>query len=242
MVDGHFGDVVRAGWRIVATSIAVFVSAAFGIALLVTSVYESRAQMFVSMPNQAVGNDVYQSNLFSQQLLPAYAELVKGDLLASRVVDELVLDLTPAELAQKVAMAYAVESVVFDILATDNTPELARDIANTMASELSAVVAEMEAPESGEAPVVALRMRSEAEASDAPISPNIVIYLLCGAGAGLLVGIALVLMRHRARPAGQKALLLSKASVPPGRLHPPPPCVTEPFLAPMPLLRRQCRV
>jgi capsular polysaccharide biosynthesis protein len=201
--DGHFGDIVRAAWWIVATSVAVFVAAAFGIALLVTSVYESRAQLFVSMPNQAVGNDVYESNLFSQQLLPAYAELVKGDLLTSRVVDELALGLSPAELAQKVSMSYAVESVVFDIVATDDSPERARDIANTMAVELSAVVADLEAPEGGEAPAVALRMRSEAEASDAPISPNIVIYLLCGAGAGLLVGIALVLIRHCVRPVGQ---------------------------------------
>lgn len=203
MGDGHFGDIVRAGWRIVATSVTVFVAAAFGIALLVTPVYESRVELFVSMSNQPVGNDVYESSLFSQQLLPAYAELVKGDLLASRVADELALDLTPAELADKVAMSYAVESVVFDIVATDDSPERARDIANTMAIELSAVVADLEAPESGEAPAVALRMRSEAEASDAPINPNNVTYLLCGAGVGLLVGIALVLIRHRARPAGQ---------------------------------------
>ncbi|MBY4401935.1 hypothetical protein HQO26_11490 [Rhodococcus fascians] len=203
MGAGHFGEIFRAGWRIVAMSVAVFVAAAFGIALLVTSVYESRAQIFVSMPNQVVGNDVYESNLFSQQLLPAYAELVKGDLLTSRVVDELALDLSPAELAQKVSMSYAVGSVVFDIVATDDSPERARDIANTMATELSAAVADLEAPESGEAPAVALRMRSEAEASDAPISPNTATYLLCGAGVGLLVGIALVLMRHRARPAGQ---------------------------------------
>ncbi|MGF0311858.1 YveK family protein [Rhodococcus sp. IEGM1428] len=202
MSEQRFGDIIRAGWRIVAVSVVVFVATAFGISLLVTPVYESRAQMLVSMQGQTFRNDVYEPDSFSQQLLAAYAELVKGNPLASRVVDELALDLSPAELAQKVTMSYSVESVVFDIVSTDTSPELARDIANTMAVELSAVVAELEAPESGEAPAVALRMRNQAEASSTPIRPNTAEYLTIGAVVGLLLGVALVLIRRRSnRPA-----------------------------------------
>ena len=141
-------------------------------------------------------------NLYSQQAIPSYAQLVKGDFLTSRVVADLALDLTPAELADKVTMTYSPETVVFDIVATDTSAEIAREIANTTARELSAVVSELEAPQDGEAPVVVLRTVSEADASNAPISPNTVGYLLWGAAAGLLIGIALVLVRHRSnRPA-----------------------------------------
>jgi len=192
-----FGDIVRAGWRIVAVSVVVFVAAAFGISLLVTPVYESRAQMFVSTQGQTFREDTYKADLFSQQRLVAYAELVKGNLVTSRVVDELALDLSPAELAQKVTMSYSVESVVFDIVATDNSPELARDIANTMAIELSAVVAELEAPEDGEIPSAAIGIRNQPEASSTPIRPNLAEYLTVGAVVGLLVGVALVLTQLR---------------------------------------------
>ncbi|KQU47210.1 hypothetical protein ASG84_08860 [Rhodococcus sp. Leaf278] len=197
MSKQSFGDIVRAGWRIVAVSVVVFVAAAFGVSLLVTPVYESRAQMFVSTQSQTFRQDTYKADLFSQQRLVAYAELVKGNLITSRVVDELALDLSPAELAQKVTMSYSVESVVFDIVATDTSPELARDIANTTAIELSAVVAELEAPEDGEIPSAAIGIRNQPEASSTPIRPNTAQYLTIGAVVGLLVGVALVLAQRR---------------------------------------------
>ncbi|WP_170944609.1 Wzz/FepE/Etk N-terminal domain-containing protein [Rhodococcus sp. 14-2483-1-1] len=192
-----FGDIVRAGWRIVAVSVVVFVAAAFGMSLLVTPVYESRAQMFVSTPNQTFRQEEYRADLFSQQRIAAYAELVEGSPLASNVVDELALDLSPAELAQKVTVSYSLGSVVFDIVATDNSPERARDIANTMAIDLSELVAELEAPEDGGIPSAAVGIRNQPEASSTPIRPNTAQYLTIGAVVGLLVGVALVLAQLR---------------------------------------------
>lgn len=197
MSKRNFGDIIRAGWRILAVSVFVCVSVAFVFTLLVTPVYESRAQMFVSTPDQTFREDTYKADLFSQQRLVAYAELVKGNFVTSRVVDELALDLSPAELAQKVTMSYSVESVVFDIVATDNSPEIARDIANAMAVELSEVVADLEAPEDGETPSAAVGIRNQPEASSTPVRPNTAHYLTIGAVVGLLVGVALVFAQLR---------------------------------------------
>lgn len=198
-----FGRTMMTGWRVVAVFIALSMAAAFGITLLMTPVYESRAQMFVSTPNQTFRQDEYRADLFSQQRIAAYAELVKGNLLASTVVADLALDLSPAELAQKVTVSYSADNVVFDIVATDSSPELAHDIANTMAIELSTVVAQLEAPEDGETPAAAVGIRKQPEVSSAPISPDTARYLLCGAAVGLLIGIAAVLARHRSRTAGR---------------------------------------
>lgn len=197
------GTIIGAGWRVVAVCVVVSVSAAFGISLLVTPVYESRAQMFVSTPNQTFRQDEYRTDLFSQQRIAAYAELVQGNLLASTVVADLGLDLSPAELAQKVTVSYSADNVVFDIVATDSSPELAHDIANTMAIDLSAVVAELEAPEDGEAPAAAVGIRNQPEIPSAPIRPNTPTYLAWGAAVGVLIGIAAVLARHRLRMAGR---------------------------------------
>ena len=192
----RFGTSISEGWRVVAVSIVVSIAAAFGITLLMTPVYESRTQMFVSTSTPTYNSDTYVGNLYSQQAIPAYAQLMTNELVASRVIATLALDLTLAELADKVTMTYSPETVVFDIVATDTSPEVARDITNTMAVELSAVVAELEAPESGEASSVVLRIRNQAEASSAPIRPNIAQYLTIGAVAGLLLGVALALVQH----------------------------------------------
>nr|WP_179277876.1 MULTISPECIES: Wzz/FepE/Etk N-terminal domain-containing protein [unclassified Rhodococcus (in: high G+C Gram-positive bacteria)] len=193
---------VIAGWRIIAVSIALSMATAFGISSLITPVYESRTQMFVSTSGSTYSPDVYEGNLFSQQAIPAYAGLVINEALASTVIADLALDLTPAELADKVTMTYSPETVVFDIVATDTSPAVARDIANTMATELSAVVADLEARENGEPPSVMLKMVRQAEVSDAPILPNTRAYLVGGAAVGLIVGTALVLVRHRSNGAG----------------------------------------
>ena len=194
-----FGKTVISGWRVVAVSIALSMATAFGITLLMTPVYESRTQMFLSTSGATYSSDTYVGNLYSGQAIPAYADLVTNKALASNVIADLGLDLTPTELADKVTMTYSPETVVFDIVATDTSPELARDIANTMATELAAVVADLEAPRDDEPPSVALKVRSVAEVPDAPISPNTVAYLAWGAAVALLIGTASVLIRHRSR-------------------------------------------
>lgn len=198
----NFARTVIAGWRVVVVSIALSMVTAFGITSLITPVYESRTQMFVSTSGQSFRPDVYGGNLFSQQAIPSYAELVTNEALASKVIADLALDLTPAELIDKVTTSSSPDTVVFDIVATDTSPELARDIANTMATELSALVAELDAPGDGEPPSVALKMYSQAEASDAPIRPNTLAYLVGGAAVGLLIGTALVFARHRSNGTG----------------------------------------
>ncbi|WP_415976022.1 YveK family protein [Rhodococcus sp. 077-4] len=196
MVD-TVGKALRAGWAVVVASIALSMATSFGITLLQTPVYESRAQMFLSTSSPAYGSEVYEGNLVSDQALPSYAELVNNEVLTSRVVSDLALDLTPAELAEKVTMSFSPETVLFDIVATDSSPELARDIANATAEELVALVLELEAPQDGGIPVVSVKTYRQAEVSDAPISPNTSMYLACGAAVGLFVGVALVLVRSR---------------------------------------------
>ena len=198
-----FVKTVIAGWRVVAVSIVLSMATAFGITSLITPVYESRTQMFVSTSGSTTVSDTYVGNLFVGQAVSSYTELVTNEAVASRVIADLALDLTPAELIDKTSTSSSPDTVVFDIVATDTSPELARDIANTMATELSAVVAELNDPGNGEPPSVVLRMYSQAEASDAPITPNTRAYLVGGAAVGLLIGTVLVLARHRASGTGR---------------------------------------
>lgn len=174
-------------------------SVALGITLLLTPTYESRAEMTVFVSGGATTGETYQGSLFSQQRVAAYSGLVTSDVILSKALADLALELSPSQLADKVTTSIARDPDRFDVVVTDGSPELARDIANTVALQLTAVVSELEAPEGGGVSSVGVKIIKKAEADHAPIHPNTAEYLAIGAAVGLLIGTAVVIVRRRIR-------------------------------------------
>ncbi|MFY2791572.1 polysaccharide biosynthesis tyrosine autokinase [Rhodococcus sp. MALMAid1271] len=189
--------ILKARWIIIAVTVVVAILGALGASLLTTPQYESSARMFVSTSGGASVSDTYQGNLFSQQRVASYSELVTSEALAARVLDVLPLNLTPAQLAAKVKASSTPDTVLFDITATDASPARARDIANAMASELTAQVRELETPEDGGTPSAGVKTFQQADVSATPVTPNTKRNLALGAAVGLLLGIALAVLRDR---------------------------------------------
>src|SRR4051794_20355157 len=90
---------LRAGWWLPVVAMVVGASVALGVSLLQPPLYTTSTQLFVSRSDQASTSDAYQSSLFSQERVASYAQLLGGDEVASRVIDRLGLDMTPAELS-----------------------------------------------------------------------------------------------------------------------------------------------
>ena len=188
---------LKARWIIIAVTVIVAILGALGASLLTTPLYESSARMFVSTSGGTSVSETYQGNLFSQQRVASYSELVTSEALAARVLDVLPLGLTPAQLASKVTASSTPDTVLFDITVTDSSPARARDIANAMATELITQVRELETPEDGGAPSAGVKTFQQAAASAAPVSPSTKRNLALGAAVGLLLGIALAVLRDR---------------------------------------------
>lgn len=189
--------ILRARWVIVAVTLIVAILGALGASLLATPMYESSARMFVSTSGGTSVSETYQGNLFSQQRVASYSELVTSEALADRVLEVLPLDLTASQLASKVKASSKADTVLFDITVSDSSPAIARDIANAMATELTTQVQELETPADGGTPSAGVKIFQEADASSAPVSPNTKRNLALGAAVGLLLGIALALVRDR---------------------------------------------
>jgi succinoglycan biosynthesis transport protein ExoP len=189
--------ILKARWIIIAVTVVVAILGALGASLLTTPLYESSARMFVSISGSGSVAETYQGNMGSQQLVASYSELATSEALAARVLEVLPLGMSAAELAAKVKTSSTPDTVLFNITATDSSPAVARDIANTMAAELTKQVRELETPEGGGNPSAGVRTFQQADASAAPVSPKTMRNLALGAVVGLLLGIALAVLRDR---------------------------------------------
>ncbi|OZF55229.1 protein tyrosine kinase [Rhodococcus sp. 14-2470-1b] len=190
-------QILRTRWMVIVVTVAVAVLGALAVSLLTTPTYQSSSRVFVSTSGGSTVSETYQGNLFSQQRVASYSELVTGETLAARTIDELGLNMTPAQLASKVTATSTPDTVLLDIVVVDTSPGLARDIANSLATQLTTLVRELETPEDGGTPAAGVRLVEQAKESSAPVSPKTTRNLALGAAVGLLLGIALAVLRDR---------------------------------------------
>ncbi|MGZ0140895.1 tyrosine-protein kinase domain-containing protein [Rhodococcus qingshengii] len=193
--------ILQARWRIVAAVTVLGILGALGASLLSTPVYQASTRLFVSTSAGTSVNEALQGSQLSQQRVLSYTKLLTGRTLAQRTIDELgprvVGGMSADELASKVTATSAPDTVLIDLAVKDASPELAREIANTLSSEFVALAKELETPENGGTPPARVVVEQQAQQPTVPVSPKTSRNLALGAVAGLVVGIALALIRDR---------------------------------------------
>ncbi len=89
---------------------------------------------------------------FSQKRVLSYTGLLTGQTLAQRTIDKLGLDMSAAELQERVTATAKPDTVLIDVSVLDESPVRARDIANTLSDEFVVMAKELETPEDGSSP------------------------------------------------------------------------------------------
>jgi len=190
--------ILQARWKIVAVTTVVAVLAALGASLLTTPQYEAKTRLFVSTSSGASVQEIYQGNLFSQQRVTSYTELLEGTTLAQRTIDKLGLDgLSAAQLAAKVDASSTPDTVLIDTAVTDTSPERARDLANALSDEFVVMARELETPEDGGPPTARVVVEQYAATPSTPVTPKTKRNVALGLAVGVLLGIALAVLRDR---------------------------------------------
>jgi succinoglycan biosynthesis transport protein ExoP len=189
---------VRSGWWLLVGAVLLTVAGAATTTYLATPLYSSSTQLFVSASSSdATSAAAYQGNLFSQQRVTSYAQLLTGEQLAGQVVDELRLDLTPAELAGKVSATALPDTVILNVTVTDTSAQRAQQIADALGRQFTARVAELETPDGARASTVKVTTVQAADLNGTPVSPDATRNLALGAVLGMLLGLGLALLRSR---------------------------------------------
>lgn len=167
----------------------VFAIAAFGYsAFLAKKEYQSTSRIYVvsrqNQDNNALTNSDLQAGSY---LVKDYREIILSQNVLSQAIEELKLDLTPAELSKKISVSVPTDTRILSITAKDGNPKEAARIANVLRN----VAAEKIISVTKVSDVTTL---DEAEVPQSPSSPNIRRNVLLGfiAGAGLMVVLMVV--------------------------------------------------
>ena len=167
----------------------VFAIAAFGYsAFLAKKEYQSTSRIYVvsrqNQDNNALTNSDLQAGSY---LVKDYREIILSQNVLSQAIEELKLDMTPAELLKKISVSVPTDTRILSITAKDGDPKEAARIANGLRN----VAAEKIIAVTKVSDVTTL---DEAEVPQSPSSPNIRRNVLLGfiAGAGLMVVLMVV--------------------------------------------------
>lgn len=192
----HLG-VLRRRWLWSTNCLLLSVAAALGVTLLSTPMYEAQIRLFVAVEQGSddVGN-AYQGGLLSQQRVASYAELVTGPAVAAEVIDRLDLARTPQDVMSQIAADVPPNTVLINVTVVDPDPELARRIADEVATVLSRRIADLEAPIVDDASPIRVRVAEPADVAADPVSPDPVRNLALGVAIGLLISISTAFARE----------------------------------------------
>ena len=167
----------------------VFAIAAFGYsAFLAKKEYQSTSRIYVvsrqNQDNNALTNSDLQAGSY---LVKDYREIILSQNVLTQAIEELKLDMTPAELLKKISVSVPTDTRILSITAKDGDPKEAARIANGLRN----VAAEKIISVTKVSDVTTL---DEAEVPQSPSSPNIRRNVLLGfiAGAGLMVVLMVV--------------------------------------------------
>lgn len=167
----------------------VFAIAAFGYsAFLAKKEYQSTSRIYVvsrqNQDNNALTNSDLQAGSY---LVKDYREIILSQNVLMQAIEELKLDMTPAELSKKISVSVPTDTRILSITAKDGDPKEAARIANGLRN----VAAEKIIAVTKVSDVTTL---DEAEVPQTPSSPNIRRNVLLGfiAGAGLMVVLMVV--------------------------------------------------
>ena len=167
----------------------VFAIAAFGYsAFLAKKEYQSTSRIYVvsrqNQDNNALTNSDLQAGSY---LVKDYREIILSQNVLSQAIEELKLDLTPAELSKKISVSVPTDTRILSITAKDGDPKEAARIANGLRNVAAAKIISV-------TKVSEVTTLDEAEVPQSPSSPNIRRNVLLGfiAGAGLMVVLMVV--------------------------------------------------
>jgi polysaccharide biosynthesis transport protein len=191
-----FLHAVRTRWGHLLGGLLLGLLVAGALTWTTTPQYASSTRLFVSSTASAT-DAVLDGNQLSQQRMASYAQLISGETLAARVVDDLDLDLTPAELADQVSVRTAPDTVILDVAVTSTSPTGARDIAASLARQFVAQVDELETASGAIASPIRVSVVQPALLQRDAVSPDAARNLSLGAVLGLLLGLVVLLIRSR---------------------------------------------
>ncbi|MFA8438388.1 YveK family protein [Pueribacillus sp. YX66] len=156
---------------------------------VLTPIYQSSTQLLVNQSQsdqQYVDVNQVRTNV---ELINTYNEIIKSPFILDKVIDELSLEQTHAELNGQVNVTSAQNSQVIEVTVEDPNPSKAAEIANGIASVFQTEIVEIMNVDN-------VNILSVADVSDdpSPVKPNPTLNIAIAIVIGLMVGVGLAFL------------------------------------------------
>lgn len=188
---------VRRGWWLLALSIVLGVAAGAGVSWMQPTLYSATSTGYVVAGNSATVGDALASKNLAAEKAATYLPLVQSRSVAERIANDIGL---PA--SQGVGTLKGTnDGVIFHITATASSPERAARVADAAIRATSEAANALETMtltgENSGRTVVRIVPVELAQTPTQPVSPDWTRNLLIGLALGGMVGLGLIVARHR---------------------------------------------
>lgn len=190
--------ILHKSWAFIIAATLLGVGLAAVASLLETPQYQAKTQLYVSVrSDSSATGELVQGTNFARQIVASYVDVVRTSVVLEPVIEELGLDITPAELAETVSASSPLNTVLINISATSTDPQQAADIANATGQSFAQVVqTQLEGDgKDAQSSIVRLTTTQPAVASETPTSPNTKMNLALGFLLGLALGVGVAVLR-----------------------------------------------
>ena len=182
-LSGYLAIVRRWWWTLI---VAAWIAGLTGylVASTIPPTYESQAKVLVGPLN--TDTDTLRA---SGLLVQTYAQYVTTREVLASTIQELGLDIAPADLAESVRVTANDVTRILTIRVQADDPQQAADLANTMATELEQLTSSgLSRPEG------LIQIIEFAEPSTTPVAPQVSLIVMLAAFAGVVVAIVVILL------------------------------------------------
>ena len=161
----------------------ILACAGFGVSkFLMTPKYQASALMIVNTRQDTT------SNVTSDQINSAtYSIIIKSDTVLQQVINNLGLNLTYSELAERVTVSAVDDTQVMKVTVLSDNPEWARQVCEQITVVSPDVI--LESVEAGSVKVI-----SSASINPDPVSPNTMRNTAMGGVAGLVISLGIIFL------------------------------------------------
>lgn len=188
--------ILRKQYLLIIVVFGLAIAAAALYTVQATPLYSSTVTFFVTTPSGTDTSAAYQGGLFSQQRVTSYADLITGDRLAKAVIADSRVDLTPGQLEGEISATAKPNTVLLTATVTDPSPRQAQRIAQSIGSQFTKLVQELETPPGGKASTVKAEVVGSPQLPGGPVSPKPLRNIGLAAVLGLLLGVGLAVLRE----------------------------------------------
>lgn len=150
--------------------------------------YDSSALMIVNTRQDVNANVTSDQINSATQLVSTYSIIIKSDTVLQRVIDNLGLNLTYAQLNKRVTVAAVDDTQVMKITVQSDSPEWARQVCEQIITVAPNVI--KEAVEAGSVKVI-----SNPSLATEPVSPNIMKNTMLAAAVGFVLVIGIIVLQ-----------------------------------------------